>query len=54
MMKVVKKWKVQLDFEGRVVEFWVHDDHFGNVLRQVASIQFTENGLEQPKRVVIE
>lgn len=54
MMQVVKKWKVKIVFDSRVVEFWVHDNFLSNVLRKIVDMQFTESGLEQPTKVVIE
>lgn len=54
MMQIIKRWKVQIVFANRVVEFWVHDNFLSNVLRKITDMQFSDNGLEQPTKVVIE
>lgn len=54
MMKLITKWRVVVIFDSREVVLWIHDISHCNVLRSVASLQFSENGLEQPKRIVIE
>lgn len=55
MMQVVPKWKVSVFFVGTAadVAFWVFANSIGDVLRQVASMSFTENGLEQPTSIQI-
>ncbi len=54
MMQVVPKWKVVVTFQSREpITLWIHDTCIVNVLRKVADLQFTENGLEQPTRITI-
>jgi hypothetical protein len=48
MLQVVPKWKVTVKFPDREVEVWMYEQHLSNVLRTVASMQFSENGLEHP------
>jgi hypothetical protein len=55
MMQTVQKWKVLVHFslnENDLV-FWVNENHMSNVLRKIADMQFTENGLEQPVQISI-
>ena len=53
MIQTIPLWKVTVTLPSREVVLWIHDMHISNVLRQVAAIQFTENGLEQPTKIVI-
>lgn len=54
-MQVVPKWKVTARLpEGKEVVFWMHDGFATNVLAKVASMQFTENGLNQPHTIIVE
>ena len=54
MMVVIPKWRVTVTFTGKPSQvFWISDPHIGNVLRQVAMMDFSENGLEQPSQIVI-
>lgn len=55
MLQVVPKWRVQVTFgpSREPVTIWVSDMHLANVLRTVASIDFT-NGPEQPTAVRVE
>lgn len=53
MMHVIKQWRVTIVFAGVEVanemSFYINDDHFTNVLRKLAEIQFDNN----PVRVSI-
>lgn len=54
MMQVVPRWKVRVLFSGKnSVTLWFHDHHVSNVLRQVAALSFSENGLEQPEEIIV-
>lgn len=53
MMQVVPKWKVTVTFSDRNLVFWVSDSSISNVMRKIADMQFTENGLEQPVQITI-
>lgn len=53
MMQVVPKWKVTVLFTDRSVVLWIHDPFIGNVLRKLADLQFTENGLDQPIEIIV-
>lgn len=54
MMQVVPKWQVTVTkSDGSLTLFWMHDNFLANVVRKVADMQF-ENGIAQPKRIVIE
>ena len=54
MMQVLKKWKVSVFFkEGTSQVFWINDNFMSNVLRKVADMDFSENGLVQPLQIVI-
>ena len=54
MLQVIPKWRVTVTLGGHEQAFWISDNHISNVLRHVASMDFSENGLLQPKRIVIE
>ena len=53
MLQVVPKWKVTVKFKGHDAVVWINETHIENVLRQVASMQFTENGLERATAVIV-
>lgn len=55
MLQVIPKWEVtvHLGANKAVLQFWIFDHALGNVLRQVASMQFTKSGLEQPSAISI-
>ncbi len=53
MMQTVPKWKIQILFASREVVVWISDSHIENVLRQVASMQFTEDGTERAQSVIV-
>ncbi len=53
MMQTVQKWKVVVIFDRMQPEhvFWIYDNCASNVLRKIADMQFTENGLVQPTSI---
>lgn len=54
MMQVLPKWKVTVTFAtGREAVVWIHDNFMANVLRSVATLEFSDNGLEQPTYIGI-
>lgn len=55
MMQIIPRWKVQALFENdaRNVTLWIYDSIGANVLRKAAEMQFTENGLDQPKCIIV-
>jgi hypothetical protein len=53
MVHVVPQWKIAFVYADRTVTFWLHNNHAGNILRTVADLQFSENGLEQPDAIQI-
>lgn len=54
MIQNVPKWKIVVLFAAKSeVVFWMHDSHLANVQRAVASMRFTENGLDGPKEIRI-
>lgn len=57
MIRVIPKWRVTVKLyshDKEDVVFWISDDHMANVLRTVASMDFTMNALEHPKSIVID
>ncbi len=54
MLATITKWKVDVTFIDRNVALWVHNNHLANVLRQLADLQFTERGLDQPTSITIQ
>lgn len=57
MMKLIPRWRVTIRFDNGAREptvFFISDEHASNVLRHVASMQFSENGLERETRIVVE
>ena len=53
-MQIVPKWKVTVKFQARAdIVLWLYDYNIGNVLRIVAGMQFTENGLDQPTQITV-
>lgn len=54
MLQVLPRWKVVVKMaDGSERVFWVNDNFMANVLRKVADIQFTENGLSQPTAISV-
>ncbi len=55
MMQTVPKWKVTVEFSNyeKNVTFWVYDNHSSNVLRHIASMDFSGDGLTQPTQIVV-
>ena len=54
MLQLIPKWKVTVVLpEGSERVFWIHDHFIVNVLRKVADMQFTENGLSQPNSITV-
>ncbi len=53
MMQMVQRWRVTVTVAGQASEFWINDNFLSNVLRKVADIQFSENGLSEPTRLLI-
>ena len=55
MQQGIDKWKVRVILRDDVPDlvFWVYDNHLANVLRAVATMQFSENGLEQPQSICV-
>jgi hypothetical protein len=51
MMQTIRKWAVEVTFADRAFVFWVHDNFLANVLRTVAGLDFSANGLEQPSSI---
>ena len=55
MMQMVQRWKVIARFSGRPdIIIWIDNNFLSNVMRTVAEMQFSENGLEQPTAITIE
>lgn len=55
MIKTVQKWRVTLTYEARDgITVWISDNFASNVMRQIAAMEFTESGLEQPTVIRIE
>ena len=54
MLQVVPKWRVELTFSDRKVELWIYDQSPSNVLRKLADLQFSANGLDQPSQIQIQ
>lgn len=54
MMQVVPRWKVVVQMPNAPSQtFWMNENFVQNVLRKVADMQFTENGLTQPTTITI-
>lgn len=54
MMNVVLKWKVIVNLPARdPITFCVSDNHVSNVLRMVASMDFSAAGMSQPAQITI-
>ncbi len=55
MMQILPKWRVLVNFRGSRpnLEFWMSEAHFGNVLRKVADLSFSANGLDEPLSISI-
>lgn len=55
MMQVMAKWKVTVEFTNheKNVTFWVHDNFVANVLRKVADLDFSGDGLDQPICIIV-
>ena len=53
MIYVVPQWKIGFEYSDRTVTFWLHNNSVSNVLRAVADMQFSENGLEQPLAIKV-
>lgn len=56
MIQNVSKWRVTFSFgiHREAVTIWLYDNNAGNILRQAAAMQFSENGLDQLTRIVME
>lgn len=55
MMQIIPKWKIAYDYaDGRHHEVWVSDSFASNILRKAADLDFSETGLSQPVRVLVE
>ena len=58
MIAIVPKWKVTVAFTraapSRFVTIWISDHHISDVLRMVASIDFTEDTVLGPSKITIE
>lgn len=53
MMQVVPKWKVVV-WQGEDEHvFWITDNCLSNVMRKVADMQFSKDGLTQPSCISI-
>lgn len=52
MMQIVPRWKVTIRFPDREVVIYVNDNFIANVLRTVASLDFTGT-MEQPTSITI-
>jgi hypothetical protein len=54
MLHVVPKWKVSVTLrDGAEHTIWIHENVAANVLRKVADIQFAQNGLNDPVKVLL-
>lgn len=53
MLETVTRWRVLVRQANGEMVFLVHDRFLANVLRQLAVMQFSDNGLEQPQEIVI-
>lgn len=52
MMTVIPKWRVLVTMpNGKQAEFWISDNYIGNVLRQVAAMHFSADGLHEPTSI---
>lgn len=57
MMQILPKWKVTIIGDHHTAispVMWVHAFTANDVMRQIANIQFTESGSEQPASVHIQ
>ena len=54
MLQVIPKWKVTVTVAGVAQVLWVYANSVSDVMRKLADIQFTENGLTQPTSVHIQ
>ena len=54
MLQTVTKWKVVASFDGRDdVVIWLYDNFITNIVRTIAGMDFSENGLEQPTQITV-
>ena len=54
MLSVVEKWRVVVNFSNRApVELWISDNHVANVLRQIASMDFSDDWRVQPASITV-
>ncbi len=52
MMQVVPKWRVVIHFNGAPdVCLFISDSSWANVLRKLADLSFSKDGLEQPTSI---
>jgi hypothetical protein len=52
MTEMTWKWRVAVTFKGNTQVFWISDSRLSNVMRLVASMDFSD-GPEQPTKVTI-
>jgi hypothetical protein len=54
MMQIVKRWRVEVTMRGgRKHVVWIDDNFAANVLRKLADIRFSENGVDEPVGIAI-
>lgn len=54
MMTTIPRWKVTAYIDGREVTLFVDERHWSNVMRTVASLSFSQSGLDDVHKIEIE
>jgi hypothetical protein len=54
MMQVIARWRVTVTFEGgRQQVIWISGSFVSNIMRMVADLSWTADGIEQPVNITI-
>ena len=53
MIQTVDRWRIDVRCEGQTQIFWINENSISNVLRWLASMQFSSNGLVHPESIAI-
>ncbi len=54
MIRIIPRWRIGVTLHGgRQIEFWMSDDHVENVLKHVATMQFSKDVYERAIQVIV-
>lgn len=54
MIQIVKRWEVNVQFaDGTEIKVWIDANHYQEVLRKVADLGFSKDGLRVPVTVFV-